>query len=104
LQTLSGREDLIALLRRIEDDPTRQALQAERTVVARLEADCHSCLAVHITPFEEGGWQGYAMAGDPAGGKMLRSHTRQAQAQQVADTLYEALADGGAHEWFSPPG
>ncbi len=104
LQTLSERVDLIALLGRIEEDSTRQALQAERTVVARLEADCHSCLAVHITPFEEGGWQGYAMAGDPTGGRMLRSHTRQVQALQVADALYGDLADGGAGEWFSLPG
>jgi hydroxymethylbilane synthase len=101
LQVLSESREIIALLRRIDDEGSRQSLEAERWVVSRLDADCHSCLGVHVTPVETGGWEAFAMAGDPVSRRCLRCRIQAPLAMDAASRLVEELFGQGVGQWFA---
>jgi hydroxymethylbilane synthase len=101
LEILSSRQDVRDRVESIEDEPTRLALEAERSVVTRLEADCHSCLGLHVRPSPSGGWEGFALAGNPDGSRHVQTEAFAQTADQVAQALYGQLGREGAHQWFS---
>jgi hydroxymethylbilane synthase len=90
LQTRSDNTDLRRLLAAVDDENARQALLAERSVVAGLQADCHSCLAVYITP-NSVGWTARAMVAEPDGSNLLRCAADAPSARQAAEMLLRDL-------------
>jgi len=101
LEILAGRDEVRARVALIEDEPSRLALEAERSVVRRLEADCHSCLGLHVRSSPSGGWEAFALAGNPPQDQHVLTEASAATAEQVADALLQRLRDAGAHRWFS---
>jgi len=89
--------ELAAVLQEIGDAAAETALLAERAVLLALEADCHSCLAVHILPAEDQ-WRGLAMVARPDGSDMLRLQARQSTPDATAEALIEKLLAAGAKE------
>jgi hydroxymethylbilane synthase len=85
---------VVPLLRRIDDPVAAQRLLVERAVLRRLGADCHSCVAVHVTSGAPG-WRGLAMVADSDGAGMVRCEVRARAVADVATALLEALAAQG---------
>jgi hydroxymethylbilane synthase len=86
-----------ALLDRLNDPDSFAALAAERSVVARLRASCHSALGVHVRRIA-GAWHGDAMAADVQGQRILRVRANAPSAEAAANELYRQLAEQGAGE------
>jgi len=78
----------------INDPLAYQALSAERAIVRKLDADCHSCLAVYLAP-AAGSWRAWAMAARPDGSKMVRIELAAETADQAAKALLEAMRERG---------
>jgi hydroxymethylbilane synthase len=95
VQALRAREDLLRAVRAIHDIAAGEALSAERSAVARLGADCHSCLAVHID-IVAGQWRGIAMAARPDGSDMCLVRDQADSADFVGEKLYSRLCEAGA--------
>lgn len=95
IESLAAAGEAAKLAAVLEDAPSRQALDAEREVVARLGAQCHSCLAVHVVP-AEGGWRGLAMASSAGGKRRLRLEWFGDSAAEVGEGLAKALLERGA--------
>ncbi|MBS3733544.1 MAG: hydroxymethylbilane synthase [Phycisphaerae bacterium] len=77
-----------------DDGDARQALTAERGLLERLGADCHSCVGVHVA--RGGGlWHGQAMATD-AGGEPVRVDAACERPDELPGLLAERLARAGA--------
>lgn len=97
VQALAARADLAEPLAAADDPPSRQALLAERTVVAALGAHCRSCLAVHVAR-DGGAWRGWAMAARPDGSGMIRLVARGLTAGDAAAALLRDLLDRGGRD------
>ncbi len=77
----------------IDESTARDALEAERSVLRAVGADCHSCVGVHLAP-HSGGWRGVAMATDAEERPgHAEAHGRSARA--VGEALADALVRGG---------
>ncbi len=97
LQARENDNELIDTLRAVHHDETLQSLLAERRVLRRLGASCHSCLAVHV--YMEGpAWRACAMVAYPDGSGMLRVESAGFDARQSADMLTDQLLAAGAME------
>lgn len=91
------RTDDDALLERlagVHDVATAVAVRAERDVVRFLQADCHSCLAVHFQR-EFGQWVGRCFAARPDGAGAVRFQQRHESIEPVATGLLAELDRGG---------
>lgn len=97
LQTRAADAELIAALQAVNHDETLQALQAERGVLRRLGASCHSCLAVYVHS-AAAGWRARAMVARPDGSDMLRVESHSTTAHKAAEALTETLLASGAKE------
>lgn len=97
LQTRASDAELIESLRAICHVETFQSLQAERSVLRRLGANCHSCLAVHVFADSQT-FRARAMAARPDGSDLIRAEAQGPAAQSAADALAEALLKAGAKE------
>jgi len=78
----------------IDDKRSREALVAERSVVAGLGAGCHSCLAVHVAAGEDV-WRAWGMAARADGSDMIRSERSGFSAATAAEALLEVLEGRG---------
>ncbi len=97
LQCRAADEATLAVLAKINHADSAAALAAERIVVARLHASCHSALGVHIRRLGQL-WHGDALAADVAGRRVIRARADAASAELVANDLHAQLARQGAEE------
>ncbi len=96
VQGLARRDDLREVLAPLEDADARAALEAERSVVRDLQADCHSSLGVHVRR-AGGGWEASAMVSRRGGGDVRRYRLDAPTSDEAARGLRDALgADGAA--------
>lgn len=91
VQSLAGRKQLGGLLDAISDPPTEVAWLAERSVLAELGADCHSCIAVYVAG-EPGRWWARGMTSD---GMEIRRHEAGGDTPQAAARKLLADMRGG---------
>jgi hydroxymethylbilane synthase len=84
------------LLAPLDDPATRQAVLAERRVVARLAGGCNMPLGVHVA--QQGGrWIGWAVLVAPAGRPRIEVSAQADTAESLPDMLVAPLlAQGGA--------
>lgn len=90
VQAAGQNTEVIALAGKLNDPISHQALEAERLVVRKLGADCHSCVAVHVFP-DGGSWNGLAMAGRADGSEIITAEAQNADARTVAEILFDTL-------------
>jgi hydroxymethylbilane synthase len=90
VQTTAAAKEVQTLVAAIDDPHSRQALLAERAVLAGLGADCRACVAVHVAP-EGGHWRGCGMVARPDGADMVRLQVIAATAQEVGRALCDGL-------------
>jgi hydroxymethylbilane synthase len=95
IESLAAAGKAAKLAALLEDADSRQALQAEREVVRRLQADCRSCLAVHVAPGDDG-WHGLTLAADKAGKRRLRVEWWGDSAAEVGEELARHLLERNA--------
>lgn len=95
VQGLACRDDLRQLLSRIEDPDARRSLEAERSVVRDLGADCHSSLGVHVRPGGTG-WEAMAMVSRRDGGDLRRYRAEAPTAAEAACAVRDAMRADGA--------
>jgi hydroxymethylbilane synthase len=90
VQIPTGNTELIEQLQVTNHLPSLLAMQAEQGVLRGLNADCHSCLAVHIYP-ESDHWSAHAMAANPDGTNMRFAHTTGTSPTPLRDELLQQL-------------
>jgi len=96
LEARTGDERAAAAVRAITDAPTWDALRAERALVQRLDASCHTPLGAHAT-LSAGGIVLRTFAGLPDGSSWLRDETPPTATPDAAGALAaeRLLAAGG---------
>jgi hydroxymethylbilane synthase len=96
LEARSGDADVLVAARAITDRPTWDALTAERTLVARLDASCHTPLGAHAT-IAGAGIVIESFVGLPDGSEWLRDEAPAAATPEEAGELAaERLLAAGA--------
>lgn len=90
------REDLDELVRRAADEPSQQAVAAERLLARQLGADCATPLGVHCQPTESA-WRLVAVLAD-ASRQVLRVELAGAEPLALAEAAAERLLALGAAE------
>ncbi len=101
VQCLASDASTRRLLDPISDEDSAAALSAERQVVRRLGASCHSALGVHVYR-TGGGWGGLAVAADADAARILRADADGADAPAVAEKLIRRLTEAGGAELIRP--
>jgi hydroxymethylbilane synthase len=96
IEALVGNHRVRALIAAISDPLSVQALHAERYVVDRLGADCHSCIGVYVRA-EQSVWLGAAVVGGSQG-RLIRCEATASSPDQVAEQLVSALCEQGGAE------
>ena len=98
IETVVGNEDIAPILAPINDSDSFEALHAERAVLYAMEADCHSCIAVHFRRLE-GKWMGAAMVAREDGSDMIKEiDLAGGSAMDLAEKLAGVLRRKGAME------
>ena len=98
IETLVGNEDIAPILAPVNDPDSFEALHAERAVLAALEADCHSCIAVHFRRLE-GKWIGTSMVAREDGVDLIKEmDVGGGPALELAKKLAATLRAKGAME------
>jgi len=67
LEVLESNEDVIEILRALDDEPCRMCLEAERAVLEELSAGCQAPVAAHCTMLHDGALQLRAYVAQPKG-------------------------------------
>lgn len=70
----------------LDDEQSRVALMAERSIVFGLQADCQSSLAIHVRPVGAD-WEAMLLAGSADGKRLYRKKLRAATAELAAQEL-----------------
>ncbi len=99
IECRDGDDAVLALVRELDDAPTRVCIETERTLARRLGADCRWPLAVHAS-LHGGVLRLRALVGDLAGRKILRDERSGAahDGALLAAAAAEALLAQGAGE------
>jgi len=98
IETLVGNDGVAPVLAPINDPDSFEALAAERAVLFALEADCHSCIAVHFTRVE-GRWLATAMVAREDGSGLIKEmDVGKGAALDLAEKLAATLRGKGAME------
>ena len=98
IETLAGNDGVAPVLATINDADSFEAVQAERAVLAGLEADCHSCIAVHFSRVE-GKWLGASMVAREDGSGLIKEmEVADGPALELAEKLAATLRRKGAME------
>ncbi|MDP6633522.1 MAG: hydroxymethylbilane synthase [Phycisphaerae bacterium] len=98
IETLVGNDDIAPILEPINDPDSFEALNAERAVLAALQADCHSCIAVHFSRLDDK-WMGTAMVAREDGSDLIKEiDVGGGAARELADKLAATLRNKGAME------
>ena len=91
------------LLSALDDPATHAALDAERRVVAGLQAGCHSCLGVHVAP-QAGGWAARGLVGAPGRREVLSGSACANSAMESGESLLHDLIRRGAMDLLTEGG
>ena len=98
IETLVGNDGVAPVLAPINDPDSFEALQGERSVLAALEADCHSCIAVHFSRLE-GKWLAASMVARENGSGLIKEmDVSSGPALGLAEKLVATLRSKGAME------
>ena len=98
IETLVGNEDIAPILAPINAPDSFEALHAERAVLFALQADCHSCIAVHFRRLE-GKWMGTSMVAREDGSDLIKEiEVGGGAALELAEKLAATLRNKGAME------
>lgn len=102
IECRSGRDDLVALLRPLHDEPTALCVRAERAVSLALGGSCTVPLGAHARI--EGDWMHMTgMVASPDGLRSARASTQGApgDAERIGHALAQALMADGAQAILS---
>ena len=97
VQALRENKEVLQLTEPINHPQSVQALREERQILRRLQADCHSCIAVHIYPKSKG-WSGCGMAGRPDGTDFVRLEVSGSTAKDAGEKLLEIFFASGVQK------
>jgi hydroxymethylbilane synthase len=98
IETVVGNKDIASVLAPINDPDSFEALHAERAVLFDLQADCHSCIAVHFSRVE-GKWMGTSMVAREDGSGLIKElEVGGGAALELAGKLAAKLRGKGAME------
>ena len=98
IETLVGNDEIAPLLAPVNDPDSFEALHAERAVLAGLETDCHSCIAVHFSRIE-GKWLAAVMvAREDGSGLIKHMDVGSGPAIKTAEKLAATMRSKGAME------
>ena len=92
IQTQADNAEVTKLLAPLNDQATRESLQAERAFLRMLHAGCHSCIAAYIRPADTG-WAGDAMLARPDGTDMKTVSAKARTAKETGETLAKKLLE-----------
>lgn len=97
IQARENDQETRKLVSRLEDEPTRRAIQAERAFARKLGADCHNPVAAHAE-VESGRLTIDGLVATPDGQRIVRSQITSVsvRAEQVGEELAELLLSKGA--------
>lgn len=100
LEARADRPETAAALRAagLADEGATAALAAERAVVRRLEADCHTPVAAHAADLGAAGWRVRGFVGRPDGSAWLRDELLGPDPAALGAELAERLLAAGAAE------
>lgn len=94
LQIRADRPGLAELLAGLDDADSHAALLAERSVLRQMQADCHSCIGVHVGR-AEGCWRAWSMTARADGSGRGRLEASGPTAERAGVSLWEALRSRG---------
>jgi len=97
LQAWKGNGRAIELAGRLDHESSHQALDAERSVLVGMNADCRSSIAVHVTQLDAQ-WVARAMVARPDASAMIRRTVTASSAVTAAEDLLKMLVRSGARE------
>ena len=86
-----------ALANTLNDPPSAQALEGERSVLRALAADCRTCIAVHLAE-SAARWTAWLMAGGQDGRKVMRLKVVGGSAEEASTLLIEQSRSHGVRE------
>lgn len=95
IECRSDDEETLALLRRLDDEPTRQAVTAERTFLHKLQGGCQVPIGAYAT-VTDGVIQITGMVGSPDGKQMCKSSASGSDPVAVGLQVAEAVLKQGA--------
>ena len=96
VETLVGNDKIAPVLAGVNDPDSFEALAAERTVLAGLQADCHSCIAVYFSRVG-GKWLAAAMVAREDGSGLIKEmEVGGGAAVKIAEKLIATLRGKGA--------
>jgi len=107
IEARSGDEEVLGLIDALDHHPTRLATDAERAVLARLEAGCHAPVGALGTWDADTIWL-RAVVSAPDGSRVIRAEWRGAvhqpsDARAAGVALADALLDQGASAFVGNP-
>ena len=107
IEARSGDEEVLGLIDALDHHPTRLATDAERAVLARLEAGCHAPVGALGTWDTDTIWL-RAVVSAPDGSRVIRAEWRGAvhqpsDARAAGVALADALLDQGASAFVGNP-
>jgi hydroxymethylbilane synthase len=97
IQVRSDDERTLEVVRRLDHDRSRAAFEAERALVAVLEADCSVPLGAYAEE-REGGIRLLAVVVEPDGSRLISAQAEGAGPERVAQQVAEKLLQEGARE------
>ena len=97
VQAATGNSRARLVAASLDDEPSRQALEAERMILRALGAQCRSCIAVHISRHGEG-WRALAMAAREDGSGAVRATAVADAAGLAGNIILDSLRRQGAEE------
>jgi hydroxymethylbilane synthase len=98
IETLVGNDGVAPVLAPINDPDSFEALAAERAVLFALQADCHSCIAVHFCRVDEK-WIATAMVAREDGSDLIKEmDVGGGPPLELAEKLAATLRGKGAME------
>lgn len=97
IECLSDRDDVRAILAKLNDAPTAQVIEAERGIASFLEANCQSPVAAYAE-INDGKLQLQAVVALPDGSRILRDAVEgnPEDGAELANVLGQRLVDKGA--------
>ncbi len=97
VQTLADNSELAEMLAVFNDAASREALEAEREIIRRCGADCHSCIGVHAARVDNS-WRILLMAARSDGSGMVKLKTTGSTCGSALVDMLNAMADARVAE------
>lgn len=91
-------DEVLEMLKTINDDTTAKTVLAERTFLHRMEGGCQVPIAGYATLTDEGEIELTALVGTPDGEQIFKEILRGKDPVQLGETMAQTLMDQGAKE------